>query len=985
MFYDTKDTINSILDGIPEEGAWIEYKSACDFSREFKKNIQFEVTAFLNSLQYFGKDKFILFGIHEDKETKKKELTGLGEHCFPDDNEWQNLFSKIKPMHPTVETGTYSYQGHLFGYLYISADNYNGPYFCSDKKGNGKVYWIRRGGNKCPDMTDDELKLLERLSKETWKKGRTFQKTKEALVVTTIGQYEDRNENDRNLIEQNTGETFEKFRRHCLIQDSSMIRREDSVYGASRSTVSRVDSKDDRLLQFSPDDAAAAVEIARNILEHRDIVYSDDLLDGILDTLAFLSNNGFSHIVQEMIRSSVTADIFQDSRYRTRIGYLAEADPDFMLTLIQNDMAAFCQIRCKNTAVIQALKTIAWYPKHYEQAVQLLWALDEKDALYGLLHWASIATAANFQQKLRMVREIAGWNRKLIFDMLNRILYYNPKTPTVFNMMEGRAPSMYRRFLEGTHSEDIAKLQTYYRELLNTCGDNAEDILTLLPLWLQPFPFSNLYWLADRIEEIEPKITDPNDREKLWNRLCNTPLVYITDQDVVGGPRARLLAVGQRFKPADPDAVYRQWFRENIEQDIRIGEHDGGDDAVYERIILKIKSEQKAAILELYSQGGMSRVTKFLAAVSVNPHFLAELLTSDEFVLTEEDNKGLLAAYFDAPEKYANYFYMKCSAEGLRWLKEIGIKTLEPAKKARLFAALEPNEEMLQSFEEYLGADAGLYWRLVKPIMLTKCLKSAFEQFLKYGLPEKAFELFRYPFRLEELSPQWLSQSLISMRKYQGIHIPEDVFSRIYHALTGHIDDSVLAEIEELSFKQYGDQLFAYGAQALKPRVTFRRIANEPRVFMECVKNANGLLSFEEKLLRQCDAAPDHPQDWLSEIEALCVSEPESVRGKAETWTGYILYNELKEDGNGGYTLDALVAEALERSERRREGFLHHAHDASLIAQSYGSSEGNVGDRERAKRFEALAAAQRESGNMKFAECIQSYAEQLIAMVESAQ
>lgn len=981
MFYDTKDTIHKIMGawgGFPEESAWIEYKSACDFSSDFRKDIRSEVTAFLNSLQYFGKDKFILFGIHEDKKTKKKEPTGLGTHSFPDDNEWQNLFHKIQPVHPTVETGTYDYQGRLFGYIYIPANNYCGPYCCPRKGSDKAVYWIRRGGNKCPDMTDGEREELTQLSKAALKKGRTFQKTKESLLMAAIGRYDDQNVNDRKFIEENAGETFEEFQRHCLIQDCSMIQKEDSIYGISRSPVNCVENKHDRLLQFSPDDISAALRMIQSILERRDIWYSDDLLDGIMDTLAFLSNNGFSDLTQEMIRSTITADIFQDSRYQFRIDYLAEADPEFMLTLIQDNMAEFfCRPEHKNTAVLQALKTIAWFPGYYEQAVQLLWVLGEKDSLYGLLHWASLSTAAGFQQKLRMVRKIAGWDRKLIFDTLNRILYYNPKTPAVHYMMESHTPSIYQRFLEGTYSSDISKLQVYYGELLDVCGDNVEDILKLLPPWLQPFPFSNLYWLADYIEKTAPKITDPNDREKLWNRLCNTPLLFVTDQAVEGELKARLIAVGQLFKPSDPYAGYRQWFREGIEQDLNINEHDF--DAVNE----KIMSERKTAILALYSQGGINQVIAFLATVPVKPYPLAKLLMSPEFALTEDDDKDLLTAYFDTPEKYADYFRIKCGTNGLQWLKTIGIETLETEKKAAFFAVLEPNEEILRFITEQLGADVELYWSLAEPRMLSVCLQAAFEQFLKYKLPEKAFELFQYSFRLDELPPQWLSQCLMSLRKYDSIHMPGDVFAKGYHALAGHMDNSVLEELERLSFELYGDRLFAHGTKMLRPHTTFRRIVNEPEFFLECAKNTEEWLSFSEKLLSQCDAVPDHPQDWLDGIDALCASEPERVQRRVEAWTGYILYNELKKDENGGYMLDAFTAEVLEQSEGKREGFLRHARLSSRGFHANGSFEDDARDRECAKRFQALSVIQKANGNVKFAECLQSYAKQLVMAVES--
>ena len=86
MFYDAKDMIHKIMGawgGFPEESSWIEYKGACDFNSVFKAGIRCEVTAFLNSIQRFGRDKFILFGI--DEENKEESAYRPKKYKFPED------------------------------------------------------------------------------------------------------------------------------------------------------------------------------------------------------------------------------------------------------------------------------------------------------------------------------------------------------------------------------------------------------------------------------------------------------------------------------------------------------------------------------------------------------------------------------------------------------------------------------------------------------------------------------------------------------------------------------------------------------------------------------------------------------------------------------------------------------------------------------------------------------------------------------------
>ena len=107
-FQNTKYYVKEILDtlgGLPEECSWIDYKATCNSGKAFKNKINKLVIAFLNSLQAFGKNKYIIFGISEEKEKKVKTICGLGSDKFPDDNEWQNIFQYIKPFPPYIEPG----------------------------------------------------------------------------------------------------------------------------------------------------------------------------------------------------------------------------------------------------------------------------------------------------------------------------------------------------------------------------------------------------------------------------------------------------------------------------------------------------------------------------------------------------------------------------------------------------------------------------------------------------------------------------------------------------------------------------------------------------------------------------------------------------------------------------------------------------------------------------------------------------------------
>src|SRR5699024_9141431 len=114
-----------------------------------------------------------------------------------------------------------------------------------------------------------------------------------------------------------------------------------------------------------------------------------------------------------------------------------------------------------------------------------------------------------------------------------------------------------------------------------------------------------------------------------------------------------------------------------------------------------------------------------------------------------------------------------------------------------------------------------------------------------------------------------------------------------YWSLSDRLEDEKLEELEKLSFELYGDRLFSNGVQELRPQITFWRIANEPEFLLDYVKQIKDPLCFANKLLNQCDAAPENVQDWLEEICALCASELKDIPSRMDEWVGFLLYNHL--------------------------------------------------------------------------------------------
>lgn len=115
-----KEKIYKILDETPSENSWLDYKEFPYKSDRIAKFVKL-LNGFLNSIDGYGKDKFIIIGI-DDKGNKKGLIPALP---MQDDKVYQDMADKISPR-PSIETGKIKYiekgKEYEFGYIFIPAD-----------------------------------------------------------------------------------------------------------------------------------------------------------------------------------------------------------------------------------------------------------------------------------------------------------------------------------------------------------------------------------------------------------------------------------------------------------------------------------------------------------------------------------------------------------------------------------------------------------------------------------------------------------------------------------------------------------------------------------------------------------------------------------------------------------------------------------------------------------------------------------------------
>lgn len=978
LFHNTKYIVGKILDnvgGLPEECSWIDYKAGCEFDKEFKGKIKSSVVGFLNSIQSFDKDKYIIFGISEDKSTKKKTVLGLENYKFPDDNEWQNVFGNIQPLPPYVETGTIEYKGVLLGYICIFAQNYSVPYFYS-KKDNVKLYKIRRGGNKC-EMTDEEKCKLTNMGRKIIQDGRIYVKSEILNILVILGQYNSSNQNDISLIENRTGRTYAYVKQHCLNMDNLFTQDEKSIYGLKGSITVEVQEKHSRLLQFTSDEVVCAMELISSVLKDETLLFSHELFEGIADTLIFLADNGYSYDANQVVESAIDITIFWKSRFPI-FPQIAEVSPAFLLKLIMEHKTEIMEKVDSKKKAIQVLRTVVWYPEHYTEAAKLLIEFGDS-SIYEVFECGEIASAACFKQKLKLIKEIVKDNRDLAFHILNRILDFNPKKLRILNY--SYVPEKYKRLTNGTHSFKIEHLQIYSDILIGIVGNDVKKILELLPRWLKPYPFSNLQRLAECIESAEPVITSIDERENLWYRLCFMPLIYVTNEPVDDVLRERLMSVGDKFKPDDLMRQKRQWFRESIQQDLSIGSSELDD------VCKRIFEEQKKVLLMFYKQNGIEKMIAFIQSVHIEPLQLAKILLSPDFSFTIEEDNILVSAYINNPEKYESYFAIKSYSEKLEWIKKIKIDKLDINEKIDFFAILHPDIENIKYFEEILGEERKLYWEKVNSNSFSDVLsiQYGFKKFIEYEMPKKAFNLLESLFvsQIGKLDAQWLFDALMKQENYNDCYLSDYTYESAYKILYDKINESMLEKLEHLSFRLYGKiAYYIQGYAGLKPIITFKRIANDSSFFVEIVKCIiKESWGMWEHIMRSCDQESKSPEDWVNGINYIMNDETEEIKKKGEYWVGYILYNNIKISLNDEYEILDCVAELLEKSKNKREGFFFHAYYSLNGFHVNGSFEYDAKDRKDAENYKKLANIQQIKGNSEFSKNLYKLADLLIRSI----
>ena len=435
MDEEIKKELNKILDELPGENSWLDYK-ATPYKPSDIGDLVNDLSAFLNSEQSYGRNKYIIYGIDN-----KKNRRGIEPDEMPDDNQFQAAAKHIFPV-PKIITDVFyhTFEGkeQYYGFVLICKDNTDRIYEVAKdtiKRNNNNLYglkeifdntaikstaWIRIGSSK--EYLDEYTRRKIYDKDNDKRKFKTFDKpdgdyltniSNSDVIKTALlfGSWNENNINDIKAIEKYSKEKYQQF-----IKEFRQISKNKSDF-SFKNGCWKIENREIHLeeyaSEFYKEDFEKIKEIVVEVLKEynpkltlspdkRSIAnlynkttrYSNELRLGLSETITIIK-----HLEKNFENSKIDAsnfvilavrEILNDSNSDTwasldiLLPYLAEACPseflDQLEQYLKNDITGklFYEkeegITTYNyaTSIYWSLELIAWNTEYFVRVCMIL-------------------------------------------------------------------------------------------------------------------------------------------------------------------------------------------------------------------------------------------------------------------------------------------------------------------------------------------------------------------------------------------------------------------------------------------------------------------------------------------------------------------------------------------------------------------------------------------------------------------------------------
>lgn len=801
--------IIDILSSLPNECAYLDYK-VIPYVKNYYHDLIRDIIAMLNSEEGLGKEKAIVFGVDD----KTHELVGIDSFLKNsnerfDDADYQNIFDKITPR-PSLFVGKVIFQEKTFGYVF-SPKNMNrewiyevGETFVSDKTISsshkhlvmqGQAF-TRRGSKNYIMMQNDRERLKKHSDSIIFPDALSVyvprfpvqsQNGKDSITFAAIiGGWRDDSEDDRNLIELLTGQSYDSW----IIPLRKLYENRSNEVIFRNNLWKIPDQK--RLLEFYgvqlyDENANAIEEIIRVLLHEYDPRYDLDpsqrcaasiygkypkyspaIRFGISNFLAIAGNfpDLFPSMskgrIQRLINSAIE-ELFGTLDWRvlaTMEQYfqlLAEASPDCFINAVQvairDNKSSLCDYLIQfETGItttqygfylVNALTTIACKREFFSRACYIAFLIVRKQPKHignltsVLLPWMP-KTEASVIHRVSLVKQLFEEDQEVAWKLLKSLLpgqttasgeYVEPKYLSSTLKKQSAIPDTYREEVEQYINISIEKSQ------------NKKDHLIFLIELLDSVTKDLFLKITARIER-GADMMDDNEKYDLWNILLNLVNHHRkypdSDWALPHEALAYLDSTIKHIAPTDKRVQIRRLFQNDTSSILAISDID------YTLIEQELLSMRLNAVSNLIDNYGIDEFIN-CASIFENIYQVGDVLAESKYI--DICDIGVLDWMNSANEKIKwiarDYLYHRYRACGIDWVK-LQLSKTQKTLSPFILAALPISDDILSLVELLTDDDSqAIYWRSVSTrcISSTSNMKFAALKLMQYDRPSSALEL----------------------------------------------------------------------------------------------------------------------------------------------------------------------------------------------------------------------------------------------------
>lgn len=662
------DRIKEILSKNVPECPIVEYK-LFPYKIEDKHEFVKDVLAMLNTKAGLNEDKFIIIGV-ENKTLIKK---GISKEQMLDDTIWQDQVKSISPR-PLIETGTLDFEGLEFGYVYISGNNVAWPYeskktVIGDKtaelKEKNAIFmgqsFIRYGSAKEVLSQKDREELVHARENHIRIEDIFLEPPEdERLLVwlALIGSWNENNDHDLKIIENVADCPYSVVKSkiiRLLNEQKKPISYSNGIWSLKR--------HDDLLQTIAThivnSDFDLLVETAKQVLINNNAYcsfyespdygrlilnkgcdYSEQLLQGISESLAIISNNfeSFENCDRRNIRNSVV-DIVRNIICAPRwelffalekvLITVSEINPSVYISAISNQLkdetsslSRYMELNNPSDAFLRhgewlkySLSSLAQDASLFSQSVELLISLSEyhdsfsESVLYLILPWYP-QTNASSKARTNVFEGMEGKYDDLIWSILTKCL--PGMTLSSFPISKTKYFSIEepKKATNKSYAEDSKALINLSLKRMNGNPQRMCDMLKIISN--VDFPLQNT--IQNTILDNSSNMVE-SDKEKVWNNVQDIIIHHKKFPDADWGlddnRLESLSSFASKLLPDSSLAMTRRLFRndqygllESIESF-----HDEQE---------KLHGVQVKLLKEMYDNHGFGSVLSFSKSVENN-------------------------------------------------------------------------------------------------------------------------------------------------------------------------------------------------------------------------------------------------------------------------------------------------------------------------------------------------------------------------------